>query len=324
MVARLDGLSWVEEVGEPLEVPLPDDPASIATELPPTVERPAETLRHATLDAAEAALAAPLAVFFKLAEAEAVAVQKAQKPPEASKLQQLALSDFGVGKSRAARMAAIGFLQGKQAGRGAPKLSRRVGIMVADLPLADELAAAANQIVPGIAVVRRGVEANDPEAPGQTMCRRLADMKAWIAAGGQPDALCARCAMNPRRRNQDTPEDPGEPGEPVEHCGYKNQDFRGHQIIVMAGPTTLTEAPYQSLKRKLKDAAGKDITMPAFDAAIVDEPKLLSWLGGMEGRATYLDARDARRWQATAATRGFCNPGQAVGDEGLAATRRQA
>ena len=80
----------------------------------PTVERPAETLRHATLDAAEAALAAPLAVFFKLAEAEAVAVQKAQKPPEASKLQQLALSDFGVGKSRAARMAAIGFL--RQAG----------------------------------------------------------------------------------------------------------------------------------------------------------------------------------------------------------------
>ena len=82
---------------------------------------------------------------------------------------------------------------------------------VADLPLADELAAAANQIVPGIAVVRRGVEANDPEAPGQTMCRRLADMKAWIAAGGQPDALCARCAMNPRRRNQTCPRIPVNP-----------------------------------------------------------------------------------------------------------------
>jgi hypothetical protein len=111
----------------------------------------------------------------------------------------------------------------------------RVLIRVPAHFLADEFAESLRAI--GVPCgVWRGTEQPDPAAPGETMCRRLEDLKQTRMAGGSVSALCGStkgggiCPF-------------------AGICGYKGQDLRGVNVVIVAGDVSLSNALPKKIRR---------------------------------------------------------------------------
>ncbi|MBS7804061.1 hypothetical protein KIH24_05675 [Rhizobiales bacterium TNE-4] len=179
--------------------------------------------------------------------------------------QQLALVDLGVGKSEAAFDAAIAYVSGERL-KG---VSRRIGFVVNDHKLAEDVAARFNKKKPGVAAVWYGMEQIDPlDSEGRQMCRRLADVGVWRTAGGSTRDFCAACPFGRAS---------------AEQCGYTRQRPDA-PIIILVGPSTLMNGVPAVLKRRHRfereDGEKVNVSLPPFDAVIVDETRAPSWVGG--------------------------------------------
>lgn len=194
----------------------------------------------------------------------------------------VAFSDFGVGKTGVAIRVLAGWAKiGTDMhifAPGAPGLGLRTAIVVQDHRLAAEVATRCNDLLPGMASVWRGTNAEDPTIAGRQMCRRSSEMAAWRRAGGEAASLCAGCPFNAKNGNP---------------CAYVLQLCRT-PVVVMAGPSALTHEPSRRLKRSVKmatrDGRVRTIKFPAFDMVIVDETKAQDLTGGFDPEPDIVEA----------------------------------
>lgn len=169
----------------------------------------------------------------------------------------------GVGKSFEARRAAVRLVRElRAAGDG-----RAVVMAVPRHNLGDEAAAALRDIAGDhLAVaVYRGRDADDPDAPGETMCRRADEARAVLAAGGEVQrTLCqsgdVRCPF-------------------FAACGYQRQRRAAADVWI---------APHVVLWR-----APPRMVAPA--ALVVDEDATGGTFGGFDGRPVRLSLDDLAR-----------------------------
>lgn len=141
--------------------------------------------------------------------------------------QHLLKASLGTGKSHALRMVI------KE--RVLENPGYRVLIRVPAHFLADEFVEALNAMgVPS--GVWRGTDQEDPAAPGKQMCRRPLDLKAVRSAGGSVKSLCGS-------------ERSGVVCPFAGVCGYKAQDLRRVNVVVVAGDVSLSNALPKMIKR---------------------------------------------------------------------------
>lgn len=210
--------------------------------------------------------------------------------------QALALSGLGVGKTGVALSEIGAYLGGPAPGRVVP---RRVTLVVPDHALAQDLAERFRAMFPDVPhQVHLGIERPDPSAPGfddpavpddqkMPMCRRLSDVLAAIGAGGQISAICGSRTRGHCPHHAKHPD-----ATPDSVCGRTRTKTIKHGLLILAGPAALTQAPPSSfarattLKVKVPDPHGgtetitKQVSLPATDILVADEPRFLSMLGG--------------------------------------------
>jgi hypothetical protein len=181
--------------------------------------------------------------------------------------QQLARVDLGVGKTEAAIDATIAYVSGER-----PNLPpRRIGLIVNDHKLAEDVARRFNTKKPGIAAVWYGMDQIDIKSlEGQKMCRRHGDISIWRNAGGSTQDFCSACPFGRSSADQ---------------CGYKSQQPNA-PVIILVGPSTLMNGLPSVLKRHYRfereDGEKVDVILPPFDAVLVDETRPTSWVNGTE------------------------------------------
>lgn len=210
--------------------------------------------------------------------------------------QALASAGVGVGKTHVSLEGVGDYLLKGPADRQAPRL---VILIIPDHALGEDVAKRFRRMFPSmLCQVYRGIERPDPDAPGFDdpaireddkipMCRRLADAKAVIEAGGSLGSLCGS------RKRGHCPHHPKRPDvSPERICGRQRQRTIRHGLLVLAGPTGLTRAPPEGFKRTAKvkvptkDRHGaikqkkRPTPIPVADVLIVDEPKFVSMLCG--------------------------------------------
>lgn len=222
----------------------------------------------------------------------------APRPPAGE--QALASAGLGVGKT-AVTLGGVGaFLAQPTPGRQAP---RRAVYNIPDHALAEDVAKRFAAMFPNVPCqVHRGIERADPDAPGFAdpsvpadrkipMCRRLADAKAVIDAGGNITTLCGS------RARGYCPHHPKNPAaRPRDVCGRQRARTIKAGMLFLAGPTALTQAPPESFRRTIEvkvksddwhggaEEKRKRLTLPTADILIADEPKFLGMLGGCADR----------------------------------------
>jgi hypothetical protein len=188
---------------------------------------------------------------------------------------ELILSDLGGGKTEIVARHAVAFVSSPREGMPPP----RVGFIVNDHALAEGIAERLNAIQQGVAAVWRGLDRPDPEALGESMCRRSRDMATWRRAGGSRSDMCRSCPFG-----NAAPEDG--------RCGYIKQR-RDAPITILAGPNALSSQAPAALNRKMRMnmiGGGRDtVSFHPFDLVIVDETRAQDWVGGFGARPFVAD-----------------------------------
>ena len=97
------------------------------------------------------------------------------------------------------------------------------------------------KLIPGASGVWLGRERQDPNNPGQRMCPRYEAARAAHTAGLRPSAACGSkaqgfCRHYPKRGK-------------ASPCGYRLQDLRDKQVVIIAGDKMLELAPGKMMKR---------------------------------------------------------------------------
>ncbi|GGH12591.1 hypothetical protein GCM10007036_10560 [Alsobacter metallidurans] len=251
-------------------------------------------------DQASAALAGPMEAFWRGVEGDSAARLRfkleadempAWRRSEHRGRQQLMRVDLGAGKTETALRGALAFTDGEHAGHSAkdrPDVPRRVVFFVNDHKLGEDLHRRANAMQPGCAQLWRGLERPDPKDPSVTMCRRVADFHEVKAAGGKIDHLCGSnargyCPFHPKSNSGESP------------CAYKTQGDAGSPIVVLAGPSALTQAPPGKIRRKATDWQGEVVSVDPFDAVVVDETRPADLMGGLSEKPDKLGLATLQR-----------------------------
>lgn len=137
----------------------------------------------------------------------------------------------GTGKTRAAIAGVI----------RAVKLGMRVVIAVPTTSLGLDIHNEIEALIPGVSGVWLGREKQDPNNPDQRMCPRHEAARAAHIIGLRPSAACGSkaqgfCRHYPKRGK-------------ASPCGYRQQDLRDKQVVIIAGDKMLELAPGRKMKR---------------------------------------------------------------------------
>jgi hypothetical protein len=135
--------------------------------------------------------------------------------------------------------------------------------------------------------VWRGLDREDPAAPGETMCRRAVEAARVAKAGGEVSDLCGsrRASVGFCPFNPDNPACPAGQG-----CGYRRQgaDARTARVVVV---------PHAMLARPAPGPMQRPGRSP-FDLVVIDEQFFSQMLRGFDAQpeAVPLDDLHARHW----------------------------
>lgn len=137
----------------------------------------------------------------------------------------------GTGKTRAAIAGVV----------RAVKLGMRVVIAVPTTSLGLDIHHDIEKLIPGVSGVWLGREKQDPDNPDKRMCPRHEAARAAHSIGLRPSAACGSkaqgfCHHYPKR------------GKALP-CGYRLQDLRDKQVVIVAGDKMLELAPGRKMKR---------------------------------------------------------------------------